>query len=91
MESLVVLLSIEFWLTLFSTSFNSFSISLIFSSVFLDDFVFKKFGNFLIGFGVGGERLTAADCRWLRFATGCKRVHVTDGGYVRLVHVAYEN
>ena len=44
-----------------------------------------------IGFGVGGERLTAADCRWLRFATGCKRVHVTDGGYVRLVHVAYEN
>ena len=44
-----------------------------------------------ICFGTGGERLTLADCRWLRFATGCKRVHVTDGGYVRLVHVAYEN
>ena len=44
-----------------------------------------------ICFATAGERLTAADCRWLRFATGCKRVHVTDGGYVRLVHVAYEN
>ena len=43
-----------------------------------------------ICFATAGERLTLADCRWLKFATGCKRVHVTDGGYVRLQHVAYE-
>ena len=43
-----------------------------------------------ICFAVAGERLTLADCRWLNFATGCKRVHVTADNYVRLVHVAYE-
>ena len=43
-----------------------------------------------ICFAVAGERLTLADCRWLKFATGCKRVHVTADNYVRLVHVAYE-
>ena len=43
-----------------------------------------------ICFAVAGERLTLADFRWLKFATGCKRVHVTADNYVRLVHVAYE-
>lgn len=52
----------------------------------------KRVDNTLrnICFGVGGERLTLADCRWLKFATGCKRVHVTADNYVRLVHVAFE-
>ena len=43
-------------------------------------------------FGIIGDKFTQAECNWLRFATGCDKVHFTDNGrYLRLLGVKFEN
>ena len=42
-------------------------------------------------FGIFGDKFTQAECNWLRFATGCDKVHFTDNGrYLRLLGVKYD-
>ena len=42
-------------------------------------------------FGILGDKFTEAECAWLKFITGCKKVHFTaNGEYLRLLGVKYE-
>ena len=43
-------------------------------------------------FGVIGDKLTEAECAWLKFVTGCRKVHTTaNGQYLRLLGVKYDS
>ena len=42
-------------------------------------------------FGVLGEKFTDAECNYLQFITGCRKVHYTHNGqYLPLLGVKYE-
>ena len=42
-------------------------------------------------FGILGEKFTEAECKWLQFMTGCKKVHFTHNKqYLRLLGVKFE-
>ena len=42
-------------------------------------------------FGLLGDKFTEAECNYLQFMTGCKKVHFTHNGqYLRLLGVKFE-